>query len=76
MPSVTVLEASVARKKAQKETAPPPPEPPKGLGRIELQAPLSWIDKLDKAADALGLSRSAFIRMACNLQMDRLGNKP
>jgi hypothetical protein len=37
--------------------------------RIELQAAPEWIAKLDKAAAAMGLSRSAYIRMACNRQM-------
>ncbi len=39
------------------------------FGRIELQAPPSWIVKLDKAAAAAGLSRSAYIRLACNRLM-------
>ncbi len=43
------------------------PEPP--IGRIELQADPKWIAKLDKAAAALGLSRSAYIRLACNRLM-------
>jgi len=38
-------------------------------GRIELQAPPAWIAKLDAAATRLGMSRSAYIRMACNRQM-------
>ncbi len=44
-------------------------ELPAAFGRIELQAQPAWIKKLDKAADALGMSRSAYIRMACNRQM-------
>ena len=39
-------------------------------GRIEFQAPEEWIARLDAAAAALGMSRSAYIRMACNRQMN------
>ncbi len=34
--------------------------------RVELQAPLSWVAKIDEAARLYGVSRSDFIRMACN----------
>lgn len=57
----------VAKKKNPAQ--PPPTEPP--FGRIELQAPPDWIAQLDAAAAALGMSRSAYIRMACNRQMAR-----
>jgi hypothetical protein len=39
------------------------------FGRIELQAPVVWIAELDAAAEKLGLSRSAFIRLACHRLM-------
>ena len=39
------------------------------FGRIELQAPPEWIAELDRMAEAMGASRSAYIRMACNLKM-------
>jgi hypothetical protein len=38
-------------------------------GRIELQAPVKWIARLDAAAKAKMLSRSAFIRLACDAMM-------
>lgn len=38
-------------------------------GRIELLAESAWIEQLDAAAKAMGVSRSAYIRMACNRQM-------
>jgi hypothetical protein len=37
--------------------------------RIELQAETDWVKKLDAAAKAMGLSRSAYIRLACNKLM-------
>lgn len=43
--------------------------------RVELQATPEWADELDAAAQKLGLTRSAFIRMACNLQIMELKNK-
>lgn len=38
--------------------------------RIELQAPLGWTAMIDAAAAALGVSRSAYIRMALIRQME------
>lgn len=38
--------------------------------RVEFQAPPDWVQQLDAAAEALGMGRSAYIRMACNRQMD------
>jgi hypothetical protein len=43
--------------------------PPVEFGRIELQAPPEWIDFLDAVAKAMGMSRSAYIRQACNLRL-------
>lgn len=37
--------------------------------RIELQAPFDWVAELDRVAKMMGLSRSAYIRQACNLKM-------
>jgi hypothetical protein len=34
-----------------------------------LQAPPEWIEELDIIAYKMGLSRSAYIRQACNRQM-------
>jgi hypothetical protein len=56
----------MARKKP-KPAAPSPEEA--GFGRIELQAPPEWIAELDAVAKSMGLSRSAYIRQACNRQM-------
>lgn len=66
---------TVARKRPPvSEAAPsaqPPvnPEPTPAFGRIELQASPSWIDELDRVSSAMGISRSAYIRQACNRQM-------
>src|SRR4051812_5966295 len=51
----------------KRKTEKPSPDP--NFGRIELQAPPEWIDELDRAAAAVGLSRSAYIRLACNERM-------
>lgn len=44
-----------------------PPEAP--FDRVEFQASPDWVRELDAAAESLGVSRSAYIRMACNRQM-------
>lgn len=38
-------------------------------GRIEIAAPPDWIVELDRVAAAMGMSRSAYIRVACNMKM-------
>ena len=63
---------NVAKKKPPRKEAPPAEDVP--MGRIELQAPQAWIDKLDAAAEALGLSRGAYIRLACNRLMAANGS--
>lgn len=60
MPAPALSERPVGKKK----TEPIPPS-----GRIELQAPPSWVEELDRIAEAVGLSRSAYIRQACNIKM-------
>lgn len=71
MPTGTVTEPRrVAKKKPVKPAQPPIPAEPLTGGRIELQAPPEWIARLDAAAAKLGMSRSAYIRMACNRQMN------
>lgn len=66
MATGTVTESRpVAKKRSDK--GPPADEP--SFGRIELQAPPDWIEQLDAVAAAVGLSRSAYIRMACNMKM-------
>lgn len=57
------------RKPTPPPTTTPPDEPVPPFGRIELQAPPEWIEELDRVADAVGMSRSAYIRNACNRQM-------
>lgn len=57
-------ERALAKRKADK----PPAQP--AFERVEFQAPLNWLPLLDAAAASLGLSRSAYIRMACNRQME------
>jgi len=67
--STGILPESAVAKKAQK----PPVQATENeeMDRVEFQAPKSWVEKLDDAANALGMSRSAYIRMACNRQMQR-----
>ncbi len=55
---------------AKRRHEPRPPALQPAYDRVEFQAPLDWVRELDEAAEALGLSRSAYIRMACNRQMD------
>ena len=72
MSNGTLTERRVAkRKKSDKPKEQLSESTPEALtgGRIELQAPPEWIAKLDAAAARLGMSRSAYIRMACNRQM-------
>lgn len=57
----------VAKRKSDKPTT-PASQP--AFERVEFQAPPNWLPLLDAAAAALGLSRSAYIRMACNRQME------
>jgi len=45
-----------------------PAEQPENM-RIEIQASPSWLATVDKYAAAMDLSRSAFIRLACNEYM-------
>lgn len=60
------LERGRVAKKASKGDQPKPVE---SFDRVEFQAPPSWVTKVDRAAAALGMSRSAYIRMAVNRQM-------
>jgi uncharacterized protein (DUF1778 family) len=39
--------------------------------RVEFQAPASWLKAIDQAAEAKGVSRADYIRMACIEQMRR-----
>lgn len=65
MPSVLVLDP-VAKKKPDKS---PVDEPLSLDGRVEFLAPLEWIEELERVAKAVGLNKSAYIRLACNRQM-------
>lgn len=58
----------VGKRKKDRPAAQPADTGP-ASGRIELLADPEWIAELDRAAEELGLSRSAYIRMACNRQM-------
>ena len=65
----TILESdAVARKKKQAAKS---DEPAKQLGfdRVEFQAPPSWVIELDRIAEAMGQSRSSYIRRAVNQLM-------
>lgn len=63
-----VLEHSPVAKSRRGELA-PKPSADLAFFRIELQAEPAWVEELNQAAKALGMSRSAYIRMACNRQM-------
>lgn len=68
MATVSLEIQPVGRKRnTEPHRKPLPVDPP--MGRIELVAEPAWIEQLDAAAKALGVSRSAYIRMACNRQM-------
>jgi len=70
MPPGALTETLVSKKQPSKSASQPSAE--EEVDRVEFQAPVSWVAKLDEAAAAaLGLSRSTYIRMACNRQMKR-----
>ena len=68
MSAVATEPREVAKRKTHGRPSQQPAEP---YGRIELQASPEWIEQLDAAADAVGLSRSAYIRQACIERMAR-----
>lgn len=41
-------------------------------GRVEFKAPATWISRAEKAAESLGLSLSAYIRLLVTQDMERL----
>lgn len=57
------------KKKASGGTEPAYTLDASGNARVEFVAPPEWLARLDAAAAALGLGRSAYIRMACSRQM-------
>lgn len=72
MSTVTLPERFMAKTKPKSR---PEPEEPHG-NRVEFVAPPEWIQELDRCAEELGMSRSAYIRMSCNRQMARDRQKP
>jgi hypothetical protein len=58
---------------AKKRTARPPDittaSDEANFDRVEFQAPPGWAEEVDAAAKALGMKRSAYIRMAVNMRM-------
>jgi hypothetical protein len=62
-----VLEQTVARKRNTEPHRKSGPAEP--IGRVEFQADPAWIRKVEAAAHAIGLSKSAYIRLAVNRQM-------
>ncbi len=64
MPPVDACGLMAKRKKPDQPISQP------AFERVEFQAPPDWLPQLDAAAQQLGLSRSAYIRMACNRQME------
>jgi hypothetical protein len=57
-----------------KEMARKRPNPKRDL--IQLRADPEWIDKVDAEAERLGLSLSAYIRLAVNERMQRTAPEP
>ena len=71
MSNVTTTERkSVGRKKGPPPTSGTVSSTPP-FERVEFQAPPGWTTEVDAAAGALGMSRSAYIRMAVARQMER-----
>ena len=68
MATVTTPERATVAKKQQGGDRRPEQAP--AFDRVEFQAPPNWVLLVDAAAEALGVSRSAYIRMAVNRQMD------
>lgn len=68
-----LTEPTVAKKQGRTPRPPegPPVEPQPE--RVEMQVPFGWIAAVDAAARAVGLSRSAYIRLAVArlMQSDR-----
>lgn len=69
MNTVTLTGKSVGKKRKPSDDAVSQPQESLIGDRVEFQAPTDWVTRLDAAASALGMSRSAYIRMACNRQM-------
>lgn len=65
MTNVQTPEPRVTKRKTPKDQIPEEP----GYVRVEFQAPPEWLDQVDAAAKDLGMSRSAYIRMATTRQM-------
>lgn len=61
--------ASPERNMAKKKPDGPRQAKEPSYDRIEFQAPVDWVEQLDAAANAVGLSRSAYIRLAVNKLM-------
>lgn len=61
------LEAIPVAKNQKKKTE----DTSAGKGRVEFQAPDTWILRAEKVAARIGLSLSAYIRMVVTEDMDR-----
>lgn len=70
MPDVHLPVPPMAKNRKKPEGVSGAQEPLTG-DRIEFQAPAEWVARLDAAAAAAGMSRSAYIRMSVNKQMQR-----
>ncbi len=66
MNPVALEKAPVGKKKDPESHQNPPPP----FARIEVHADPAWVERLDRAAKAIGVSRSALIRMLCNQYMN------
>jgi hypothetical protein len=62
---VKLMEQDMARKR---------PNPQRDL--IQLRADPAWIDRVNAEAERLGLSLSAYIRLAVNERMQRTASEP
>ena len=64
-----LTEPVVAKEKRRKPGRIGRPPSDQVLNRVEILAPPEWIDRLDDIARRMGLSRAAYIRLACNAKM-------
>lgn len=63
-------EIPVAKKRPDKKTDASDESEQLGGSRVEFQAPADWVERLERHAKALGMGKSAYIRMAVNRQMN------
>lgn len=68
MSTVTSPESRPVAKRKKPEQ-PEPVQEGASFDRFEMQVPPGWLQRVDRVAKSLGLSRSAYIRQATNLKL-------